>query len=145
MLVLKKKMMFAAVALTAAALILGSCHRKDETPPAGTVTKRVGMVIELNPERMKEYLALHANSNPGVRDLPNKYHVHNFSIWLQQIGERWYEFASYEYTGSDYEADMAALAAEPRNLEWLKVCDPTQIPLPGSDGWTEMKQIYYNR
>jgi L-rhamnose mutarotase len=145
MLVLKKKMIFAAVALTAAALILGSCHRMDETPPAETVTKRVGMVIEFNPERMDEYLTLHADSNPGVRDLLNKYHVHNFSIWLQQIGELWYEFASYEYTGSDYEADMAALAAEPRNIEWLKVCDPMQIPLSGSDGWTEMKQIYYNR
>lgn len=40
---------------------------------------------------------------------------------------------------------MAALAAEPRNIEWLKVCDPMQIPLPGSDGWTEMKLIYNNR
>jgi hypothetical protein len=58
MLVLKEKMIFVAVVLTAAALTLGSCHRMDETPPAETVTKRVGMVIELNPERMDEYLAL---------------------------------------------------------------------------------------
>lgn len=39
---------------------------------------------------------------------------------------------------------MTKLDAEPRNKEWLKVCDPMQAPLPGHDGWAEMEQVYYN-
>jgi L-rhamnose mutarotase len=107
--------------------------------------KRVGMVIGIKPEHIEEYKRLHADSNPGVRDLLRKYNIHNFSIFLQEIDGKWYEFAYYEYTGGDYEGDMAALAREPRNIDWLKVCDPMQIPLPGSDGWTVMEEVYFNR
>lgn len=39
---------------------------------------------------------------------------------------------------------MAKLAKEPRNIEWLKLCDPMQIPLEGEDGWAEMERVYYN-
>jgi L-rhamnose mutarotase len=107
--------------------------------------KRVGMVIGMRPDEIAEYKALHADSNPGVRDLLTKYHMHNFSIFLHQIDGRWYEFGYYEYTGDDYEADMAALAAEPRNKEWLRVCDPMQMPLAGEKSWAVMEQVYYNK
>ena len=107
--------------------------------------KRVGMVIKIDSTRIKEYLALHADSAPGVRDLLVKYNLRNFSIFLTQLEDgNYYEFGYYEYTGSNYEADMAALDAEPRNKEWLKVCDPMQIPLKGEISWKKMKQIYYN-
>ena len=36
------------------------------------------------------------------------------------------------------------LAKEPRTIEWLKVCDPMQKPLPGSKGWTDMERVYFN-
>jgi len=111
---------------------------------AHTPVKRVGMVVRLKTEKLQEYERLHADSNSGVRDLLNKYHMHNFSIFLQQIGGKWYEFGYYEYTGKDFDADMARLAKEPRNIEWLKVCDPMQQPLPGSKGWTTMKRAYFN-
>ena len=111
-------------------------------PPAAV--KRVGMVIELDGDKIDEYKALHADSNAGVRDLLTKYHIRNFSIFLREIGGRWYEFGYYEYTGDDYEGDMARLDAEPRNKEWLKVCDPMQIPLPGEESWAVMEQVYFN-
>jgi L-rhamnose mutarotase len=106
--------------------------------------KRVGIVIKLKPECVAKYRKLHADSNPGVRDLLNKYHIENFSIFLRQIDDEWFEFGYYEYTGVDFEADMAALAVEPRNQAWLKICDPMQLPLSGETGWAEMEQIYYN-
>jgi L-rhamnose mutarotase len=107
--------------------------------------KRVGMVVGIDPERIDEYKQLHADGNPGVRDILNKYHMHNFSIFLQQMPDgKWYEFGYYEYTGDDFEGDMAKMDAEPRTIEWLKVCDPMQIPLPGSDGWTVMERVYFN-
>ena len=106
--------------------------------------KRVGMVIQLRPEKLEEYKQLHADSNPGVRDLLVKYHLRNFSIFLQQFDGKWYEFGYYEYTGKDFDADMARLDAEPRNKEWLKVCDPMQMPLPGAKSWTKIERVYFN-
>ena len=109
-----------------------------------TKVKRVGMVIEIKSEKIAEYKELHAESNPGVRDLLSKYHIHNFSIYLHEINGRFYEFGYYEYTGNDYEGDMAGLAAEPRNKKWLSICDPMQIPLEGYDSWAEMAMVYRN-
>jgi len=107
--------------------------------------KRVGMVVGIQPEMINEYKRLHASDNAGVRDLLSKYHMHNFSIFLQQMPDgKWYEFGYYEYTGDDFDADMALLAKEPRNIEWLKKCDPMQIPLPGAKGWTNMESVYFN-
>jgi L-rhamnose mutarotase len=107
--------------------------------------KRIGMVVGLKPEKIEHYKLLHADSIEGVRDLLNKYHMHNFSIFLHQIDGKWYEFGYYEYTGDDYEVDMAAMDAEPRIKDWLSVCDPMQIPLPGEKSWAIMEQVYYNK
>ncbi len=106
---------------------------------------RVGMVIGLKPETINEYKRLHADDHPGVRDLLKKYHMHNFSIFLQKMPDgKWYEFGYYEYTGDDFEGDSTKMNAEPRIVEWLKQCDPMQRPLPGSEGWTVMQRAYYN-
>ena len=106
--------------------------------------KRVGMVVGIKPEVIAEYKQLHADGNAGVRDLLDKFHMHNFSIFLHQIEGRWYEFGYYEYTGDDFDGDMAKLAAEPRNQQWLKVCDPMQLPLKGEKSWSMMERVYYN-
>jgi len=107
--------------------------------------KRVGQVIKLRPEVITEYKRLHADSYSGVRDLLTKYNVRNFSIFLHQLEDgNWYEFGYFEYVGDDYDADMAAMAKEPRTIEWLKVCDPMQIPLKGETSWAIMEQVYYN-
>jgi L-rhamnose mutarotase len=130
--------------VTAAAL--GCSRGLEEAPPRPEirVTKRVGMVIGIHPEHIAEYKRLHADGHPGVRDLLRKYHMRNFSIFLTEIGGKWYEFGYYEYTGNDFEADMAELARDPRNIEWLRICDPMQIPLAGEEGWREMERIYFN-
>ncbi len=105
--------------------------------------KRVGMVIGIKPDQVEAYKRLHAG--PGVRDLLRQAHIHNFSIYLRQFDDgKFYEFACYEYTGADYEADMAWLAAQPANQEWLSICDPMQIPLSGEAGWAVMEPIYFN-
>lgn len=107
--------------------------------------KRVGMVIGMRPDRISAYEALHAASNAGVRDLLNKYHMHNFSIYLHKLDhDRYYLFGYFEYTGRNYEGDMAKLAAEPRNSKWLHSTDPMQIPLPGEKSWSMMREVYYN-
>jgi L-rhamnose mutarotase len=126
----------ALAALVVNAFSLGCAAQKPST--------RVGMVISLKADQIEEYRRLHADANPGVRDLLGKYHMENFSIFLHQIDGKWYEFGYYEYTGDDFAADMAKLDAEPRNQEWLKVCDPMQVPLSGEKSWAKMECVYFN-
>ena len=128
----------ARLALALAGLCLAiACSR----PPV----KRVGMVIGVKPDRIAAYKAVHAASNPGVRDLLSKYHMRNFSIYLQQLEDgAYYLFAYYDYDGSDYNGDMAKLSAEKRNIEWLSVTDAMQIPLRGQKSWTQMEEVYHN-
>ena len=123
-----KKMMVLALLVAVAFCVTGCLEKK---------VKVVGMVVGIKPEVIPKYKRLHADSNPGVRDLLTKYNMHNFSIFLHKIHGRWYEFGYYEYTGDDFEA-------EPRNKAWLKVCDPMQVPLPGEKGWVEMERVYNN-
>ena len=107
--------------------------------------QRTGMVIGIKADQVSAYEALHAASNPGVRDLLNKYHMHNFSIYLHQLDDgKYYLFGYYEYTGTDYKADMEKLAAEPRNQQWLSVTAPMQAPLAGEKAWAMMKELYHN-
>ncbi len=148
--------MKSSVKISAAILLIvvmaSACKQKEsetdkipKTHKEAAEIKRVGMVIKLKPEYIEKYKALHADSNPGVRDLLVKANMRNFSIFLHQLDDgNYYEFGYYEYHGDDFEADMAKLAKEDRNIEWLKVCDPMQVPLEGYDGWAEMEQVYYN-
>jgi L-rhamnose mutarotase len=132
-----KRLLF-VMALVVAAFVCGAAAQKQNP------VKRVGMGVGIRPEKLAEYKRLHADDNPGVRDLLNKYHMHNFSIFLHQIDGKWYEFGYYEYTGADFAGDMAKLDAEPRNQEWLKVCDPMQLPQKGQKSWAVMERVYYN-
>ena len=126
-------------------IISVSCNTDDNNMTDEKVAKRVGMVIKIKPEFIDEYKKLHADDNPGVRDLLTEANMQNFSIFLQQLDDgNWYEFGYYEYTGENLEADMAKLGKHPRNIEWLEICDPMQIPLEGYDGWAEMEQVYFN-
>jgi len=141
-------MKYRIILLYVIALILAisfSCSSGEEIDSVKKEVKRVGMVIKIKPECIEEYKAVHADSNYGVRDLLIKANMRNFSIFLHQLDDgNWYEFGYYEYTGDDFEADMAKLDKHPRNIEWLKVCDPMQVPLEGYDSWAEMEQVYYN-
>lgn len=126
--------------------LIKGCGNNSIEEDSMNKVKRVGMVIKVKPEYIEEYKALHVSSNPGVRDLLTKANMHNFSIFLHQFDDgNWYEFGYYEYTGNDFEADMEELSKHPRNIEWLKVCDPMQVPLDGYEGWAEMEQVYYNK
>jgi len=130
-----------AVFVVAAALGVAGLYAKAES----SHVKRVGMVIGIKPDKISAYETLHAASNAGVRDLLTKYHMHNFSIFIHQLDDgKYYLFGYYEYTGTDYDADMAKLSAEPRNQKWLSVTDPMQAPLRGEKSWAKMQEVYHN-
>jgi L-rhamnose mutarotase len=130
-------------ALGVAALLAGVGLYGNEVNPN---VRRVGMVIGIKPDQISAYKALHAASNPGVRDLLTKYHMHNFSIYIHQLDDgKYYLFGYYEYTGSDYKGDMDKLASESRNHQWLAMTGPMQIPLHGERSWAMMEEAYHNQ
>jgi len=135
-----KKILLATLAV-AVAMGAAALYGKNESSHA----QRVGMVIGIKSDQISAYEALHAASNPGVRDLLTKYHMHNFSIFIHQLDDgKYYLFGYYDYTGSDYAGDMARLSAEPRNQKWLSVTDPLQSPLQGEKSWAKMQEVYHN-
>lgn len=130
-------------------ILLTSCNTNNSElinkEKMNTIVKRIGMVIKIKPEKIEEYKALHADSHQGVRHLLQKYNMRNFSIYLKQLEDgNYYEFAYYEYTGNDYEGDMAKLAKEPENIEWLSKCDAMQIPRKDEKSWSIMEEIFFN-
>ena len=141
---MSKTSLFTVLMVSMMMLIISGCAQQPKGCVINKNIKRVGMVVGIKPDVIDEYKRVHADGHAGVRDLLSKYHMHNFSIYLTEIEGKWYEFGYYEYTGDDFEGDMAKLDKEPRNIEWLKMCDPMQIPLDGETGWREMERAYFN-
>lgn len=104
--------------------------------------RRFGCVIGLNPERREEYLALHSAVWPAVEERLRLSHFTNYTIFV--FGDLL--FAYYEYTGDDYEADAAAIAADATTREWWTLTDPCQVRLPGTaehEQWATMTEAWH--
>jgi len=76
----------------------------------GNIMKRYGMVIKVKPEKLVEYLDLHANPWPGVLKMIHACNIRNYSIYLKDD----FLFSYFEYVGDDFTADMARMAAAHR-------------------------------
>lgn len=104
--------------------------------------KRYGSVIRVKPEKLEEYKKLHASAWPGVLNMIKQCHIRNYSIYLNDD----LLFSYFEYTGDDYEADMAKMAADPLTQQWWDVCKPCQEPLEtrGKDEWwADMEEVFH--
>jgi L-rhamnose mutarotase len=130
-----------AILLTAAALIAAAHYARTAT----THVQRFGSIIGIKPDQISAYKALHAAPSPGVRELLEKYNIHNYSIYIQKLDDgKYYLFSYYEYTGTDFKGDMAKAQAEPINQKWWTHTGPMQIPLAGHHGWTTMEEVFHN-
>lgn len=108
--------------------------------------RRFGRVIGIKEESLNEYKNLHADSHPGVRSFVSQACIENFSIYLEKFEDgRYYLFSYFEYTGDDYDSDMARMAEQPEIESWFSVTDPMQMPFPGESTWKEMERIYFNK
>jgi len=115
----------------------------------GAARRTVGMLSEVRAECVEAYRAAHAENEPGVRDLLAKHGLRQFRIFLAQLGDRYLEFATYEYAGEgEHQEALAALAAEPRNVEWQARCGPMQVQSgearEGVGPWIVGEQIFFN-
>ncbi len=109
--------------------------------------KRYGMVTGLRPEKVEEYKKLHVAVWPEVLKTIKDCHVQNYSIYLRTLEDgRAYLFAYMEYDGTDFEGDMARMAADPATQRWWDVCKPCQSPLSNrgsKEWWTYMEEVFH--
>jgi L-rhamnose mutarotase len=104
--------------------------------------KRIASVIGLPPEHAGEYEKLHADVWPEVLERLKQSNVSNYSIYRH--GDLLFSYM--EYDGSDFEGDMAAMAADPVTQKWWDVCKPLQRPLPDraeGEWWKELPEIFH--
>src|SRR5258707_14256739 len=87
--------------------------------------RRYSQLIGLRPEDKEEYIRYHADVWPGVLARIEASNIRNYSIFLH--GDLL--VAYFEYHGSDYDADMKAMAADAATQRWWSLMDPTQDPL----------------
>ncbi len=109
--------------------------------------KRHGSVLIVRPDKVEEYKRLHTAVWPGVLKTIKECNIQNYSIYLRRLPDgRHYLFSYFEYTGTDYAADMARMAADPTTQKWWSVCIPCQEPLPDrapQEWWATMEEVFH--
>ena len=132
--------------MLAGILLLSGCCSVCPCKPS-PVVKRVQMVTGINPDKIAHYKNLHAHPWPAVNKTIKDCNIQNFSISLKQIGEKYYLFGYFEYVGTDMDADMKKMAADPETQRWWKETDPCQSPLPDASVrgkiWDNMEEVYF--
>jgi L-rhamnose mutarotase len=105
----------------------------------------MGMVIGLKPEKVAEYKRLHAAVWPEILDMISQCNIRNYSIFLKEPENLL--FGYWEYHGTDFAADAAKMAADPKTQEWWDVCMPCQEPFETrADGewWAMMEEVFHH-
>lgn len=103
------------------------------------------MVIGIKPDQIKEYKRIHANCWPEILAKISECNITNYSIFLNEA--EGLLFGYWEYSGTDFAADGAIMAADPKTQEWWDICMPMQSPLDSrQDGewWSMMEEVFHN-
>ena len=107
--------------------------------------QRMGMVLGLKPDKIEAYKRLHASVWPEILAKISDCHITNYSIYLKQPENLL--FGYWEYTGSDFAADVAKMATDPKTQEWWSVCMPMQEPLATrkeGEWWAMMEEVLHH-
>jgi L-rhamnose mutarotase len=107
--------------------------------------QRMGMVIGLAPDKVAEYKRLHAAVWPEVLTMISACGIRNYSIFLKEPENLL--FGYWEYHGTDFAADAAKMAADPKTQEWWAVCMPCQRPLESrkeGEWWAMMEEVFHH-
>jgi len=112
-----------------------------------TSVQRHGSVVGVKASQVARYTELHAAVWPEVLAIIERNHIRNYSIYLRQLAAgRHYLFSYFEYTGNDFAADMARIAAEPATQRWWAECVPCLELLPDrkpGEIWSGMEEVFH--
>ena len=133
-------------------ILLFSCKNEgvkvfDQPMQKSSSPLRYGMVTGLKPEKIAQYKKLHASPWPEVKKRISECNIQNYSIYLQKIDNQYFLFSYFEYTGSDFDADMKKMAADSMTQKWWKETDPCQLPLKEALAkhqiWSSMEEVFH--
>lgn len=94
---------------------------------------------ELKPDKVEDYIRLHADPWPELMALIDACHIHHYSISLRRTAV----FTYYEYTGTDYAADMQRMENSSVMQRWWKYSKPCF--LHHAEGWyyEDLDEVFY--
>ena len=104
--------------------------------------KRYGQILKLRPKHQADYVRHHAQVWPGVLAQIRRSNIRNYSIYLREG----MLFAYFEYVGSDFEADMRAMAADPETQRWWALMEPMQEKCPTAtpaEWWSNLTEVFH--
>lgn len=104
--------------------------------------QRIAQVIEIRSSEIEEYERIHAEVWPGVLATIAACNIRNYSIYRYNN----LLFAYMEYHGTDFEADMAKMAADPVTQEWWSITAPMQQQVPDADAsswWKHLPEVFH--
>jgi len=104
--------------------------------------KRFGQVIELKPEGVDEYIRLHREVWPDVLEIISSCNLRNYSIFVKDN----LLFTYFEYSGTDFDKDMAKMASHPETQRWWAVVKPLMNPIKSASAdefWADMEEILH--
>lgn len=109
--------------------------------------KRYGSVVQLKEEKAVLYKELHAETWPEVLAMNSACNIRNYSIYMRRLPDgNLYLFSYFEYVGTDFEADMAKMAASPLIQKWWDLCKPCHEPLADraeGEWWAGMEEVFH--
>jgi len=119
-------------------------HLATPTP----APKRYAQIIRLHPQHAPEYIRLHASVWPSVLARISASNIHDYSIFYDEpLGLL---FASFKYTGVDFEGDMRRMSEDEETRRWWGITDGMQESLNvGASGseqggwWREVREVFY--
>jgi L-rhamnose mutarotase len=106
--------------------------------------QRMGMMSHLRPEHVEAYKKGHADPWPSVLDQIGRSNIRNYSTFLREPEN--VLFAYFEYHGSDFAADMRAMADDPETQRWWAIMKPMHAPLETraeGEWWAPMEEVFY--
>jgi L-rhamnose mutarotase len=104
--------------------------------------KRFGQLIGVKAEHLEEYKKYHAAVWPEILDMIRQCNIRNYSIFYKDG----MLFAYFEYTGDDFDADMAKMAADPKTQEWWDIMKPMQSPIETraeGEWWATLEEVFH--
>ena len=101
--------------------------------------RRFGQQAQLKPACVEEYKKLHAAAWPNVLETITRCNLQNYSIYINGTAL----FAYFEYTGTDFKADMAKMEADPITQEWWQHTKPCFAQHDQEIYYLDMEEIFH--
>lgn len=109
---------------------------------------RHAATIALKPEFKEAYLKEHADVWPEVNVRMSDSNIRNFTIFMRPFPDGTdYLFMYFEYVGSDYDADMQAIADDPITQNWWALVKPYQerfSTVSEEEWWAPMMEVCHH-